>query len=169
MVSFRRLEAGDLDPLLSYLASLSDLTRSRFGPHGYDRQAVIDFYQGDDKFGYLAVSNTDGAIIGYSILKQGFLEHDQPRLSSYGLTLHYETDATFAPSLADDWQSKGIGKSFLQYILEHLPSPRINRIILWGGVQAGNERAVAYYLKNQFRVLGEFEYHGRNFDMIREL
>lgn len=168
-IHFRSLESGDLDRLLHYLNTLSPETRNRFGPHGYDRQAVIDFYRGSDHFGYVAINHLDGAIIGYAILKQGFLEHDQPRLSSYGLSLHPDTDATFAPSLADAWQSRGIGKTFLQYILEHLPSVQINRLILWGGVQAGNERAVAYYLKNQFRILGEFEYHGRNFDMIRDL
>lgn len=40
------------------------------------------------------------------------------------------------------------------------------RIILWGGVQAGNEKAVSYYLKHGFRTVGQFEHNGNNYDMI---
>lgn len=169
LTHFRQLDSRDLDPLLAYLDGLSPETRSRFGPHGYDRQSVIDFYQSPDKFGYVAEDPASDKIIGYSILKQGYLDHDAPRLSSYGLTLSHATDATFAPSLADEWQGKGLGPAFLTYILQHLPSNSISRFILWGGVQVNNERAVAYYRKNNFIILGEFEYFGRNFDMIRNL
>lgn len=169
LTHFRPLDSRDLDPLLAYLDGLSPETRSRFGPHGYDRQSVIEFYQSSDKFGYVAEDPDSDKIIGYSILKQGYLDHDAPRLSSYGLTLNHATDATFAPSLADGWQGKGVGQAFLTYILQHLPSTTINRLILWGGVQANNERAVAYYRKNNFIILGEFEYFGRNFDMIRHV
>ena len=37
---------------------------------------------------------------------------------------------------------------------------------LWGGVQCNNEKAVNFYLKHGFRILGQFEYNGWNYDMV---
>jgi hypothetical protein len=44
-----------------------------------------------------------------------------------------------------------------------------NRIILWGGVQVENKKAVGYYLKNGFSILGQFEYNGANYDMVLDI
>lgn len=104
-------------------------------------------------------------MIAYAIIRVGYLEHDNPRLSSYGLQLNHQTDSTFAPSVADDWQGKGLGKELFAFILPELSARGINRIILWGGVQSNNERAVRYYQKLGFQSLGHFEYHGMNTDM----
>jgi GNAT superfamily N-acetyltransferase len=62
-----------------------------------------------------------------------------------------------------------VGTAMLNFILEYLRLNSIQRIILWGGVQADNEKAVQYYLKNHFPILGEFEYNGRNYDMMYKL
>jgi len=56
-----------------------------------------------------------------------------------------------------------------EYIRSHLQKDGIRRIILWGGVQAGNEKAVRYYLKHGFRTSGQFEHNGNNFDMILDI
>ncbi len=104
-------------------------------------------------------------MIAYAIIRHGYLEHDSPRLSAYGLQLNHQTDGSFAPSVADNWQGKGLGKELFDFILPELSARGINRIILWGGVQRNNERAVRYYQKLGFQSLGHFEYHGMNTDM----
>jgi diamine N-acetyltransferase len=46
----------------------------------------------------------------------------------------------------------------------------IRHLVLWGGVQAGNERAIRFYEKIGYRPMGRFFYEGReNFDMAKAL
>lgn len=72
--------------------------------------------------------------------------------------------------MADAWQGLGLGGKMLQFILGDLrTTTNVNRLILWGGVQADNFRAVKYYENNGFRVLGKFDYQGDNYDMMREM
>jgi diamine N-acetyltransferase len=170
LMQIRRFTLDDTAALLTYLQLLSSETKQKFGPHPFDETSILHLYQqSTDYLGYIAIDEQTENIISYCIIKKGFLNHDQPRLESYGLTLSSITDCTFAPSVADAWQSSGAGTAMLNFITEDLKSSSIHRIILWGGVQAGNEKAVQYYLKNQFRILGEFEYNGKNYDMIAYL
>jgi len=163
----RRLQAGDIDALCSYLHGLSDETRRRFGPHPFNRHALTEIFLEQDQFlGYIATYNESDTIIAYSVIKKGYLEHDSPRLRSYGLELSMQTDCTFAPSVADDWQGKGVGTRMFGTILDDLKNMGFHRIILWGGVQSGNEPAVKYYNRLGFITLGQFEYYGMNLDMI---
>lgn len=93
------------------------------------------------------------------------MEHDSIRLQSYGITLHETNDSTFAPSVTDLRQGYGIGNHLFQYIISDLKTMNIKRIILWGAVQADNDKAVNFYLKNGFRILGQFYLNGENYDM----
>jgi GNAT superfamily N-acetyltransferase len=167
---FRRLTTADLVPLLDYLHGLSEETRQRFGPHPFDHESVSGlFIRPDEYYGFIANDPETSKIIAYSIVKQGFLEHDRPRLETYGLHLDPLTDATLAPSVADAWQGKGMGTRMFHELSDWLKARGVQRIILWGGVQCSNDRAVRYYQKLGFTVLGEFEYYGRNFDMVKTL
>lgn len=168
-VFLRRLNSNDLDNLFDYLQNLSIETKKRFGPHKFDRQSIIEFYDLNTNLGYVAHTVDTNEIIAYSIIKIGYLEHDAIRLQSYGITLDINTDCTFAPSVADLWQSCGIGNNLFRFILSDLTSMEIERIILWGGVQLDNEIAVNYYKKNGFKTLGQFAYNGDNYDMIYEI
>lgn len=169
-VLLRKLTSGDYDQLIEYFGQLGSDTRKRFGPHQFDKQSIIDLFRNpDENIGFIAVNQEDEKIIAYSILRRGFLEHDKFRLESFGLHPDHQTDCTFAPSVADEWQSYGIGNCMLQYILSDLKLTEIKRVILWGGVQSDNSKAVNFYLKNGFGQLGEFEYRGWNFDMVLEI
>ncbi|MEI8048278.1 MAG: GNAT family N-acetyltransferase [Bacteroidota bacterium] len=166
----RTLVSADFDKLSGYLYKLSAETAKRFGPHGFDVNSIADLFRKPDNcLGYIALDNETTEIIAYSIVKQGFLEYDSPRLRSYGLILDSKTDCTFAPSVADAWQSLGVGNHLFHFVRSSLESIGIKRIILWGGVQSDNHKAVGFYRKNGFATLGEFEYNGYNFDMILEI
>jgi diamine N-acetyltransferase len=165
-VSLGYLDRIDIDQLVKYLQQLSPETKSRFGPHPFQKEAIQEFYTSSTKYtGYVATYAENNSIIAYSIVKHGHLEHDRNRLTSYGLTLHENTDCTFAPSVADGWQGLGVGNAMLQFIISDLKIRGIDRIILWGGVQGDNQKAVNYYLKNGFTILGQFTHHGENYDM----
>ncbi len=167
---FRILTSEDLDSLHSYLTGLSEATRHRFGPHPFDNETIRSLFCDSGSYiGYIAVDEENGRIIAYSVIKTGILEHDRFRLEGYGLALDPVTDATYAPSVADDWQGRGIGPQLYEYMVDDLIARGIRRIILWGGVQCGNDRAVSFYRRLGFNILGEFEYYGMNFDMVRTL
>lgn len=166
----RKLTSDDIDKLTVYFQKLGPETLKRYGPHKFDKQALLELYQNSIiHTAYIAEDIETSDIVAYSVIKAGYLEHDSFRLQSYGLTLNHNTDCTFAPSVADEWQSRGIGNSLFHFILEALKANGIKRIILWGGVQSENQKAVNFYLKNGFRILGDFEYHGPNYDMILEI
>ena len=165
-ISLGYLDRINIDQLVNYLRQLSPETKSRFGPHPFQKEAIQEFYASSTKYtGYIATDVEHSSIIAYSIVKHGHLEHDRNRLGSYGLALHEHTDCTFAPSVADGWQGLGVGNAMLQFIISDLKNRGIHRLILWGGVQKDNEKAVNYYLKNGFKILGQFTYQGENYDM----
>jgi diamine N-acetyltransferase len=169
-ILLRRLLPGDIDMLCDYLNNLSPETKNRFGPHPYDKNSLIGLYMDTgNQLGFIALDAQNSSILAYSVIKIGYLEHDSPRLRSYGLILDPATDCTFAPSVADDWQSQGIGNALFHFALNQLKAKGINRIILWGGVQSDNMKAINYYRKNGFKELGQFEYFGMNTDMILEI
>ena len=170
-ILLKKLQEQDLDQLHEYLQHLSDETKKRFGPHPFDKAAITSFYNSSRLHqGYIAVDPLSGQLTGYAIIKIGFLAHDSSRLQSYGLTLNQTTDCTFAPSIADAWQGCGLGNAMLQFIIADLQQhTNVNRIILWGGVQADNCRAIKYYENNGFKIAGRFSYKGDNLDMMRAL
>jgi len=169
-VYLRRLNSTDLENLLHYFENLSIETKKRFGPHQFEKQPVIDFYDYQDIHrGYVACSVDTNEIVAYAIIKLGFLESDYNRFLSYGIKLDSKTDCEFAPSVADLWQSCGIGNKLFHFILEDLKRTDVKRIVLWGGVQADNEKAVNYYKKNNFKQLGQFTHNGENFDMLLDI
>ncbi len=166
-VFLRKLNSNDLDNLLFYLENLSIETKNRFGPHQFDKQSVIDFYDNPAiHLGYVAEAIDSNEIVAYFIIKLGYLESDYHRFLSYGITLDINNDCEFAPSVADLWQSSGIGSQLFYLILSDLKQTGVKRIVLWGGVQADNERAVNYYKKNNFVPVGQFWHNGENVDML---
>ena len=56
-----------------------------------------------------------------------------------------------------------------KHIENDLRQKGVNRIVLWGGVQATNEKAVNFYKKHGFIELGHFEHNGSNVDMVKDL
>ena len=138
----RRLSSEDLEPLHEYLLGLSEATKRRFGPHPFEREALVELFSHPGDFsGYVALDSGTNKIIAYSIIKKGFLEHDRPRLENHGLCLDPLTDATFAPSVADEWQGLGVGPQLFHFMIPCLKAERVKRILLWGGVQCENLKA----------------------------
>jgi len=169
-VLLRRLNPDDFERLFQYLQELSPETTKRFGPHPFDTTSIVDFYGNfENLIGYIGLNNGTGEIIAYSIIRLGYLQHDSFRLLAYGLTPDNQTDCTFAPSVADQWQSQGVGNRLFQFILSEMKTLGMKRIILWGGVQCDNQKAVNYYLRNGFRMLGQFETNVQNYDMVLDI
>lgn len=158
--------------LLEYLQSLSTESRSRFGPHAFDAEtvnAICNNLPGDTNR-YIAIDTASGKIVAYMLIKQGMIEWDQQRYATRKQYYEDATTVTFAPSVADEWQSSGLGTAMNSVIEATLQKRKIKYIILWGGVQAGNEKAVRFYAKLGYRQLASFWHDGKNnYDMVKEL
>lgn len=168
-ISIRRLILDDADSLSSYLQALSPQSKQRFGPHPFDFDAVSAVLKDtDNHFAYGAFCTETNELTAYSLIRRGYISFDKERFANYGIALCETTDCTYAPSVADSWQNKKIGSQVFSFILNDLPL-HFERIIFWGGVQADNAIAVAFYQHKNFRLLGEFEHNGNNYDMILNL
>lgn len=167
----RHLESTDFEKLHRYLENLSAATRSRFAPHAFDLATIKQFYAPENPHTGFIIEDSDSMkIVAYAIIKHGYVPKDKLRLVAYGISLEPISDCTFAPSVADTWQGKGLGKLLFDFIKNDLRGKAIKRVILWGGVQASNEAAIQFYTKQGFRTLSEFVNKGiDNYDMILEL
>ncbi|MGZ8524613.1 MAG: N-acetyltransferase family protein, partial [Chitinophagaceae bacterium] len=143
IVSIRPLQTSDKEPLYHYLQNLSAESRSRFGPHPFDEQTIEMICEdpGTDTLRFIAVGESAPEIIAYMLIKQGMIEADQRRYAMRSQFFNDSITVTCAPSVADAWQSSGLGTAMLNSIEAELINKGIRYIILWGGVQASNLKA----------------------------
>ncbi len=166
----RPINSEDLSGLFKYFEELSEKTRSFYGPHPFDQPTLKSLCAGSYKghIGFVALDQA--AIVGYAVIKRGYSEGEWYRFPNYDMEMDPEQHFLFAPSIADDHQSKGIGGLLLAKVEKYLQSIGATHLVLWGGVQTRNHQAVRYYEKHGFVKLGQFYHDGLdNWDMIRSI
>ena len=174
-VYFSPLRRHQAAALGAYFTGLSPASRRVYGPHPFDQETADAFCAQLDSartLRMLAWAREGDAerIAAYFIAELGVRAGDRQRYDGLGLELHDQTDCTLAPSVADAYQSRGLGSLMMRHLLGLLPRMGRQRLLLWGGVRADNPRAVHFYRKFGFRPVGEFEAGGtNNYDMIAEL
>jgi ribosomal protein S18 acetylase RimI-like enzyme len=171
-VIIRRPAEADAEQLFHYFQQLSAETKSRFRPHPFDRDTTgyICNERANDLLPWIGIDANSGRIIAYMLVKKGMLEGDQRRYAERQFFADNSTTATFAPSVADDWQGAGVGKLMNKYIEEELRKERIKLVVLWGGVQADNDKAVHFYRGQGYISAGSFWHNDRNnYDMLKFL
>ncbi len=165
----RHATCDDILNLLGYLNSLSPESRKRFEPHPFETDSLYQLIHNPEYILLLAFDENTLFIEAYTILKSGWLDFEAERFKGYDLKPQ-AGDYTFAPSVADYWQGKGLGSRLFEFTLRQLPEENApKRIFLWGGVQASNRHAIHFYTKLGFKELGQFENHGTNIDMMLSL
>jgi ribosomal protein S18 acetylase RimI-like enzyme len=158
-VTFRLLRADDGVLLGQYFNGLSDETRQRFGPHPLDQAtanqlcATLNYAE---TLPFVVVDHDQ--IIAYIILLPGLKDFDAVRFEQAGYPLAADKDCTIAPSVADAYQNRGLGKCATRQAIT--VAKRLDRrwLILLGGTQASNARAVHFYHKLGFETISTFEY-----------
>jgi ribosomal protein S18 acetylase RimI-like enzyme len=172
IITIRLLQKDDEERLFNYFSQLSAESKSRFGPHLFDRETVryIVNEQGGNIFRYVALDKQQ-EIVAYMLIKKGMLEGEQYRLRQNNVAFEEALFCTYAPSVADAWQSSGLGSAMYRVIEQDIRDKTPYRfIILWGGVQATNAKAIGFYQKQGFQQIGSFWYDGKdNYDMIKSL
>lgn len=171
-VEVRLLQKDDNEKLFEYFDQhFSKESKSRFGPHLFDKETIDEICHNPNKeiTRYIAIDET-GTIIAYMLIQQGMIDWDKKRYSERNQFYDHSTSVTFAPSVADAWQSSGIGSVMNSIIEDDLRKRNINNIILWGGVQATNEKAVNFYKKLGYQFIASFRHDEKdNHDMVKQL
>jgi len=168
-VTFRPIAPGDRLSLGTYFLSLSDFTKSMYGPHDFDQDTADKLCSEHDngksirliatipeletKFGFDAGSEK---VIAYFILQLGVPDDEIARYRELGISLDPQGDCLIAPSVADDFQNQGIGSPLMNAAFDFARQLGRRYMLLMGGVYQDNERAVHYYRKMGFREAGSF-------------
>jgi GNAT superfamily N-acetyltransferase len=171
-IAIRLLEPIDAPKLTAYFNGLSEQTKQYFAPHSFIEETVrhICSTLNPSEIVRLVATLADGqTIIAYTLLLSGATPSDTARYEALGIPVNTKTDYSIAPSIADAYQSLGLGNYLMSKVLEIARATNKQRIILWGGVQARNERAFRYYQKYGFVQIGQFENDVLNYDMCLEL
>lgn len=171
-LTFRPLLPDDAAPLAQFLTALSPQTCACATFAGYDLTTAQELCAAIARYDKLRlVATTAERIVALFELSFDLTADDIARYQSYGLPLDAATTCRFGPTIADDYQNRGLGSLLLPHVLDLARRFDRRRIILWGGVMTGNQRAVHYYQKNGFQLVGQF-CNAANilcYDMIRAI
>ena len=171
-IIIRLLEPTDATKLTAYFNGLSEQTKQYFAPHSFIEETVRHICKTlnpNEIVRLVAVSADGQKIIAYLLLLAGATPSDMARYQSLGITLTTEIDYSIAPSITDAYQSRGLGNHLMKKALAIARAMQKQRIILWGGVQDRNRRAMQYYQKYGFVQVGQFENEVLNYDMYLSL
>jgi len=163
--TMRRLSENDADEFAQFLKSLSAETRRFYRPHALDEseaRRICALIHTDPSLRLIATPEGSNQIEAYVLAEFEIPEDEKGRYAGYGIVLEDGLDCRIAPAVADRWQDRGLGSVMLRYALAALH----RHVVLFGGTQAGNSRAIHVYRKLGFRPLETFETKGiENIDM----
>ena len=171
----RPLRPDDAPMLGRYFLGLSSETVRVYGPHSFDQQTADRLCADLDSAHTLRMlgivdSEAGAEIIAYFIVHFGSYESDARRYLERGMPLDTTGDCELAPSVADAYQSSGVGSLVMGHLLPLLQRLGRRRLALVGGVRSDNPRAIHFYEKFGFTRVGEFQSREVvSFDMIAEL
>ncbi|MFD1831266.1 GNAT family N-acetyltransferase [Streptomyces desertarenae] len=157
-VVFRPLTSADVDHLAAFLEGLSAESRRLSTFDGYDLGAareLCDAVARYDKLRLVLEEVPSGRVVGLLEFSLDLHPSDIARYRRAGIRLT-ATDCRFGPTLADDYQGRGVGTQVFPLIADVARRFGKRRIILWGGVLTDNPRAIHYYEKQGFRTVGPF-------------
>lgn len=172
-LSFRPLDMRDVPELAEFLEGLSPETRRLSTFDSYDLTQAEELCDAINKYDKLrfVIQSKDKRIVGLIELSFGLPSGDIERFKNAGIDLNPEADLRFGPTLADNYQGKGVGSKIFPLVVQIAQRFDKKRIILWGGVLEDNLRAIRYYEKCGFKRIDTFEDNKgvKKLDMILEI
>jgi diamine N-acetyltransferase len=164
-VLLRRLTVDDADALSSYFVALSPETNRRFQPHPLTADVARSLCAHADSPTLRFVVESDEQIIAYFILEPVVSTEEADRFLRFGITLLSGLDFRFAPSVADVHQNTGIASQVMPQLIAFARAAGARSLVLMGGTQATNARAIAFYEKFGFERFGGYQTDVFNHDM----
>lgn len=163
---------NDASSIVKFYSELSNSSKEKFAPHDFSLEYLSNHILENPNYITLIAKNIfTKEIIGYAISQLWIFDYDIIRWKIYGIEIDNSEKkyACFAPSVLDKFHHLGIGSLLLSETIKILSSLNFNNLILWGGVKCYNVAAVKFYLKNNFILMGHFDYCGGNYDMCLKL
>jgi len=168
-ITVRRLSATDAEAFGQFLAGLSERTRRLYRPHALDEseaRRICASIDSDPALRLIATPKGENRIEAYVLAEFEIPDDEKERYADYGIVLQDGLDCRIAPGVADNWQDRGLGSALLGHALGALHRLGLRHVVLFGGTQVGNSRAIHVYQKLGFRPLGSFYTKGiENIDM----
>lgn len=155
---FRAFTKDDAAGLTTFFTSLSEQTRSQFGPHPLTAEYVkshLGQQLAIDKVSRFVLT-TQQKIVGYFIVDHNNYPNELKRYASYGIDLDFSVDPVFAPCIHDGYQNQGLTSLAMAALLPILVQAKINSLVLMGGTQAPNLVARNFYKKFNFQAWVNF-------------
>ncbi len=174
-VIFRPLVASDVTNLATFLENLSPRTRDFYRLDSFNIAQAKKMCQAIGKYDKLRFivypKANDDNIIALFEFSFDIPESDISRFLKYGIRLDSKIDCRMGLCIADRYQNQGVGSVLFPHVVSIARKFKKQRIILWGGTFADNNRAIRFYKKHGFKQVGKFkDKDGRSaVDMILEL
>ena len=165
----RSLRADDGGALAAYFAALSPESKRRFQPHPLTATVAEELCAAASSTALRLVIDRTGKIIGYFIFETVMSVHEATRYRPFGHALETGKDFLFAPSMADAFQNQGLASRAMPHLLGLARQSGARSVVLMGGTQATNARAIAFYEKFGFQRFGGYQTEIYNHDMRLEL
>jgi diamine N-acetyltransferase len=153
----RRLLSSDAVDFGLFLESLSHRTRQRFEPHGLkaeDGRRIAIAQPETLSNRHIALDLDKPCLIAAYVLAELSIPDDEVRrYIRHGRPLGPKV-ARIAPVVADYAQNRGLGKAMIRNAIKELRNIGIEEVVLFGGVQTSNTRAIHVYEQIGFRGVG---------------
>jgi GNAT superfamily N-acetyltransferase len=164
-VRLRLLRASDAEALGAFFAGLSAETRRRYQPHPLTADFARELCGAASSTAWRLVIDRAGELVGYFILETRMSEHEAGRYRTQGIELASDRDWLFAPVVADACQNLGLASLAMPHLLRLAREQGARSLVLMGGTQATNARAIAFYGKFGFQRCGGYQTEVFNHDM----
>lgn len=171
-IQIRIATKTDAISIVKFYSELSNPSKDKFAPHDFTIEYLSNhILENSNYVTLIAKNNITDEVIGYAITQLWIFDYDIIRWKNYDIKIEntQKKYACFAPCVLDEFHHLGIGSILLSETKSILTKLNFYSMILWGGVKCYNIAAVKFYLKNNFMLMGHFEYNGGNYDMCLNL
>ena len=155
--------------LATFLSNLSEETHRRFAPHAFDPTTIHELAaeKDPDCLRFVALDHHTANVVAYMLFDRSSLKWEIRRAVSNGFNIDKDKSVRFAPVLANAWQGSGLAGLMFGLVRDRLQLAGFDTILLWGGVQASNTKAIRFYERIGFVQAGRFWHEGvESWDMV---
>jgi GNAT superfamily N-acetyltransferase len=165
IVTLRWLQPTDGAALFDFFERFPAESKAFFAPHGFDLETCKGVCRQSSDHFHALVADFNGMIVAYFILSLVVHSSDLERMPS----LDADTTVSVAPSVSPEFRGTGIAVEMMQRLFERARQAEKKRAVLMGGMSVTNERALAYYYKCGFKMIGEWGSDPLKYDMALDL
>ncbi|MFF5225991.1 GNAT family N-acetyltransferase [Dactylosporangium sp. NPDC000521] len=158
-VVVRALRPDEGDALTAFVAGLSGTSRRFWHGDTDDAAAAGDWIEAIGRYDKLRlVAEHGGHLAGVADLSFSLPDgYEITRYASYGHPLDPARTVRFGPCVADAWQGRGLAAALLPPAWDAARLFGRDRVVLFGGVHAANQRARRFYRRHGFVEVGAFD------------